>query len=82
MQYLTYFGGLLNFDGTIASDFCKNIGIAMKDVSSLHRLWSHAIFQIPRKIAYFKSLILARLMYGIDNMWLNQSERHRLDAFK
>ena len=63
-----YVGGHLNNDGTNTSELCGNIRIAMKDVSTLQRLGSRANVAIQRKIAYFKSLFLARLIDGIDGM--------------
>ena len=74
--------GLLNIDGTNTSELGRKIGTAMKYFSTLQRIWFHANITIRRNIAYFKVLILARLMYGIDSMWLNQYERRSLYAFQ
>ena len=78
---MTYLGGLLSKDANITSELGRKIGYAMHSFSNLQRIWSHANLPIRRKLALFKSLILSKLQYGLESVWLNQCERKQLDAF-
>ena len=78
---MNYLGGLLSNDAKVTSDLGRKIGEAMNTFSNLQRIWSHANLPIRKKLALFKSLVLSKLQYGIESMWLNQCERRRLDAF-
>jgi len=78
---MTYLGGLLSKDANITSELGRKIGYAMHSFSNLQRIWSHGNLPIRRKLALFKSLILSKLQYGLESVWLNQCERKQLDAF-
>ena len=78
---MTYLGGLLSKDANITSELGRKIGYAMHCFSNLQRIWSHANLPIRRKLALFKSLILSKLQYGLESVWLNQCERKQLDVF-
>ena len=53
----------------------------MNEFSNLQRIWSHSTISIQRKIVLFNSLIISKLLYGLDGTQLNESEKKRLDAF-
>ena len=78
---MNYLGGLMSNDANIASELGRKIGNAMNSLSTLQRVWYHTNLPIRKKLALFKSLVLSKLQYGIESLWLNQCERRRLDAF-
>ena len=78
---LKYLGGVLSSDGAIVHELISKIGIAMNEFSNLQRIWSHSNIPIQRKILLFNSLIISKLLYGLDGTQLNESEKRRLDAF-
>ena len=53
----------------------------MNEFSNLQRIWFHSNISIQRKILLFNSLIISKLLYGLDSTQLNESEKRRLDAF-
>ena len=78
---MTYLRRLLLKDANITSELGLKIGYALHSYSNLQRIWSHANFLIRRKLTLFKSLILSKLQYGFESLWLNWCERKQLDAF-
>lgn len=79
---MSYLGGLLSDDGTIASELGRRIGLAYFDFFTLQCIWSHANISRKRKVSLFNTLVLSKLMYAFDTMWLSKIEINRLNAFQ
>lgn len=78
---MIYLCGLLADDGHIASELGRRIGLAHAEFSTLYRIWSHANITVAKKLAYFNTFIVSKLMYAVDGMWLSNTGLKRLDAF-
>ena len=48
----------------------------------MFRIWRHSSLGRRRKLQILDSLIFSRLLYGLPAVWLNTSERRRLNGFR
>ena len=80
-QSMVYLGGVISADGQCTSEINRRIGLASSEFSSLQKVWSHANLSVRKKIAIYQSLIVPKLMYALEGIWLNQGQRRRLDSF-
>ena len=78
---MIYLGGLLSDDGHIASELGRRIGLAHSEFSTLHRIWSHANLSIAKKLPYYNTFVISKLLFAVDGLWLPNTELKRLDAF-
>ena len=78
---LKYLGALLQKTGRIDSEIGAKIGTAKSEFRSLVQIWNHANICIRRKIQLYKSLVLSRLLYGLQTLWLSKHLRQRIDGF-
>lgn len=78
---LSYLGGLLTDDERNTSALRKKIGLACRDFSQLQALWSHANISVKKKLQYYHTFIVSKLLYGLDCAWLTKRESHYLDSF-
>ena len=78
---LVYLGATLDKEVRHASELSRRLGQARKDFACLSQIWSHAGLGTDRKLLIYNACIVAKLLYGIQTMWLNKSEMKRLDAF-
>ena len=81
VQSMVYLGGILSSSGQSTSEINRRVGLANHEFTLLQKVWSHANLSIRKKISIYQSLILPKLMYALDGLWLNQCERRRLDSF-
>ena len=78
---MMYLGGVLSADGHCTSEINRRIGLASSEFSSLQKVWSHANLSVRKKIAIYQALIVPKLMYALEGIWLNQCQRKRLNSF-
>ena len=81
VQSIVYLGGVISSDGYHSSEINRRIGLAMHEFSLLQKIWSHANLTVRKKISIYHSLVVSKLMYALDGIWLNQCQRRRLDSF-
>ena len=80
-EYLKYLGALLHKTGRIDSELNCKIGMAKTDFRKLVQIWNHTGITRDRKMQLYQSLILSRLLYGLQTVWLPKQSQKRLDAF-
>ena len=78
---MDYFGGILCRDGRCDSELSRKIGTAAGDFRKLRTVWAHSGNSIKKKLWYFHSLIISRLLYGLATVCLVTVQRRRLDGF-
>ena len=78
---MTYLGATLYADGGLKKELNRKLGLAWADFSKLSRLWNHASLDRHRKIRIYKSVVISRLLYGLNTAWLNIAEIRRLNGF-
>ena len=78
---MEYLGALISKDGRPDSEISRRIGIASADFRALCKLWSHANVSKRDKLQYFRSLVVARLVYGLSTIWMVTAQKRRLDGF-
>ena len=79
---ITYLGCTVSEDGRISGELARRLGIAGKEFNELQRVWKHSSLGRARKLHIFKSLVVSKLMYSLSTIWLNSSERRRLNGFQ
>ena len=80
-QSLKYLGVTLHKIGRADSEISSKIGIAKADFRGLVQIWKHANISKKRKIALYISLILSKLRYGLQTVWLTKVLQKRVNAF-
>ena len=80
-EFLKYLGAVLHKIGRIDSEIGGKIGRSKSEFRALVQIWSHANIHPRRKIQLYKSLVLSKLLYGLQTVWLSKHLRQRIDAF-
>ena len=57
------------------------MGEAAKTFKQLDKLWSRSSLGWKRKYNIYDSVVLSKLLYSLDSLWLLKADRSRLDAF-
>ena len=78
---IKYLGSILSADGHISSELSRRIGMASQDFKNLSKCWSHIRITKWVKFDILRTLIVSKLLYGLDTAWLNKYDRNRLDEF-
>ena len=81
VEQAVYLGGLLCADAAASPEVSRRIGEAKGAFFALQKCWSHANISRHRKIEIYKACVVAKLMYGLETLWLLQNHLARLDAF-
>ena len=76
-----YLGGLLSSSGSARSELTRRIGEATGIFNSLRRCWAHANITRARKLELYKAIVLPKLLYNLESIWLLQDDLSRLDSF-
>ena len=79
---IAYLGCTVSEDGRISGELARRLGIAGKEFKELQRVWKHSSLGRARKLHIFKALVVSKLMYSLSTIWLNTSERRRLNGFQ
>jgi len=72
---------MLHSTGRIDSEISSKIGVAKQEFRALSQIWSHANITKRRKLQLYRSLVLSKLLYGLQTVWLSKGLRQRIDAF-
>ena len=78
---LKYLGAVLHKTGRIDPELSSKIGIAKAEFRGLVQIWRHANINVRRKVQLYKSLVLIKLLYGLQTVWLSKQLRQRIDGF-
>ena len=78
---LGYLGAMLSSDGRVDSELSRKLGAARGDFNQLQKLWGHGGIPRHEKVRFFDALVLSKLRYGLETVWLRTSQRRRVDGF-
>jgi hypothetical protein len=79
---MTYLGATLAADGRMGSELSRRIGMAKGDFRYLSRVWRHSALTRKHKLEVFRSLVEARLLYGLSTACFVKADLRRLDGFQ
>ena len=77
-----YLGGLLCADGSPSAEVFRRLGASWAAFLALERVWEHANISRHRKREILQALMIPKLMYGLEGLWLRKADRARLDSFQ
>jgi len=81
VEQAVYLGGLLNVKCIAKPEVTRRIGEAKGCFQNLFKCWSHANINRARKIELYRAIVLPKLLYNLETLWLLQADRDRLDSF-
>ena len=76
-----YLGGLVSCDGRASTELSRRLGEARVTFKQLDKVWSRAAIGWKRKYKIYDAVVLSKLLYSLDSLWLLKADRARLDAF-
>ena len=78
---IQYLGALISADGSIQSELNRRIGMATADFKILNKVWTHTKVTNKEKYRIYITLIVSKLLYGLQTAWLTKRQRSKLDGF-
>ena len=78
---VVYLGSLITMNGKAKSEISRRIGEATQVFYTLQSVWKHANITRQRKKEILDSMVISKLIYNLENLWLYAADRNRLDAF-
>ena len=79
---LTYLTTTVSVDGHVRRELARRLSMAQRDFIEFSFVWKHSSLGRLRKNEAFDAIIGRKLLYGMVTVWLNTSERRRLDEFQ
>ena len=79
---IIYLGALLSADGKPNSELSRRIGAAQADFKSLSKVWNHTNIGKKEKVKLLNVLIVSKLMYALETVWLSTANRRKLDGMQ
>ena len=76
-----YLGGLLTSTADARPEITRRIGEATSIFRKLQQCWNHANITRHRKLELFRAIILPKLLYNLESIWVNQDGLSRINAF-
>ena len=80
-ESIKYLGAILHRTGRVDSEISSKLGMAKQEFRALSQIWSHANITKRRKLELYRSLVISKLLYGLQTVWLSKGLRQRIDAF-
>jgi len=80
-QNLKYLGAILNADGRCTSEVARRVGAAKSEFDLLKQCWQHACLSTGRKAKLYDSLVLSKLLYGLESVALSTNDARRVNGF-
>ena len=81
VEEAVYLGGHIISTANARPELTRRIGEARWVFKKLQQCWSHANIARKRKIELHQAIILPKLLYNLESLWVNQDVKCRLDAF-
>ena len=78
---LKYLGALLSSEGCDTSEISRRIGMARHELDLLKKCWSHTSLSKARKYDIYRSIVLSKLLYGLESATLHAHDKRKLDGF-
>ena len=76
-----YLGGLITSTANARPELTRRLGEARSVFRKLRQCWNHANITLKRKVELYQSIVLPKLLYNLESLWLNQDGKCRLNAF-
>ena len=71
----------MSCDGKATTEVSRRLREAANTFKQLDQLWSRSSLGWKRKYKIYDSVVLSKLLYSLDSLWLLKADRARLDAF-
>ena len=78
---IQYLGALISADGGIQSELNRRLGMASADFKILDKVWTHTNVSKKQKYKIYSALIISKLLYGLQTVWLTKVQKTKLDGF-
>ena len=78
---IQYLGAVISADGSIQSELNRRLGMAGADFKVLDKVWNHTNVSNKQKYKIYIALIVSKLLYGLQTVWLTKIQRATLDGF-
>ena len=82
VRTVTYLGGILTSDVSVASEVANRISAAMTTWKSLDIFWKHSQCSITNKLLVYDAVVKSRLLYGLESLEITKAQMSRLEAFQ
>ena len=80
-ESIVYLGSAIAIDGRIDSELARRLGMAQGDFNALNQVWRHTSLSKYEKYDIFMTIVVNRLLYGLQVTWLGKVALRRVDAF-
>ena len=74
-------GGLLASNAEVRPEITRRIGETRSIFKKLQQCWNHAIVTRHRKLELFRGIVVPKLMYNLESIWINQDGLNRINSF-
>ena len=78
---MKYLGAQLAADGHIEAEVAQKLGAASQVFKSLKRIWNHCRISRNFKYVVFTSCVIHKLLYSLDDAWVNKVVLNSVDRF-
>ena len=76
-----YLGGMLACDGHCSRELCRRLGEGSRTLDALSQVWSHSGISRAKKVQIYMAVVISKVLYSLDSLWLLKADLRRLDAF-
>ena len=80
-ETLKYLGALLSADGRCSSEISRRLGAARAEFDLLKQCWQHTRVSTEAKIKLYNSLVLSKVLYGLESLVFKSSDGRRINGF-
>ena len=78
---IKYLGAMLHKTGRVDSEIGSKIGYTNQEFRTIMQIWNHTNIRKQRKLQLYQALILSKLLYGLQTIWLSKRLRQKINAF-
>eukprot|EP00959_Pyramimonas_sp_CCMP1952_P021659 456700-Pyramimonas_sp.AAC.1 len=82
VQQAVYLGGLLHSGAESKPEVTRRLGEARRTFKLLHKCWAHAGISKSRKLRLFDAIVVPKLLYNLESLWILQADRNRINSFQ
>ena len=69
-----YLHGMLACDGRCGRELCRILGEGSRTLDALAQVWSHAGISHAMKVQIYMIVVISKVLYSLDSLWLLKSE--------
>ena len=71
----------MSSEGCDTSEISRRIGMARHELDLLKKCWPHTSLSKARKYDIYRSIVLSKLLYGLESATLHAHDKRKLDGF-